>query len=74
MYTEHQSWPELFLAVRRVSSSTSRKVFLRIATAAMLRGLHLIFLGKVLQKCIDGLIPTHKVVTADDISGRFGKL
>ena len=42
MYTEHQSWPELFLAVRRVSSSTSRKVFLRIATAAMLRGLHLV--------------------------------
>ena len=35
MYTEHQSWPELFLAVRRVSSSTSRKVFVRIATAAL---------------------------------------
>ena len=40
----------------------------------MLRGLHLIFLGKVLQKGIDGLIRTHKVVTADDISGRIGKL
>ena len=35
----------------------------------MLRGLHLIFLGKVLQKGIDGLIHTHKVVTADDICG-----
>ena len=33
----------------------------------MLRGLHLIFLGKVLQKGIDGLIRTHKVVTADGI-------
>ena len=35
MYTKHQSWPELFLAVRRVSSSTSHKVFVRIATAAL---------------------------------------
>ena len=33
----------------------------------MLRGLHLIVLGKVLQKGIIGLIRTHKVVTADDI-------
>ena len=35
MYTEHQPWPELFLAVRSVSSFTSRKVFVRIATAAL---------------------------------------
>ena len=40
----------------------------------MLRGLHLIFLGKGLQKAIDGLIRTHKVISADDISGRIGKL
>ena len=35
MYTERQSEPELFLAVRRVSSSTSRKVFERIVKAAL---------------------------------------
>ena len=40
----------------------------------MLRGLHLIFLGKVLQKGIGGLIRTHKVVTADHNSGRIRKL
>ena len=40
----------------------------------MMPAWHLIFLGKVLQKGIVGLIRTHKVVTTDDISGRIGKL